>query len=75
MRRIPPLVTAEIIGWRQAYLLEWQRLPAIDGGGWAARICWVETDEHGAWYARGGSAIWYLFASASTAALASVAAC
>src|SRR5690349_19237599 len=54
MRRIPPIVTAEIIGWRQAYLLEWQRLPAMDGGGWGARICWVEQDEHGAWYARGG---------------------
>ncbi len=54
MRSIPPLVTAAIIGGREAYLLEWQRLPAMDGGGWGARICWVEQDEAGAWYARGG---------------------
>jgi len=54
MRKVPPLVVAETIGGREAYLLEWQRLPAMDGGGWGARICWVEQDEYGAWFARGG---------------------
>src|SRR5690348_9448073 len=54
MRKVPPIVAAEIIDWRPAYLLEWQKLPAVEGGGWGARIAWLELDEHGAWFARGG---------------------
>ena len=54
MRKVPPLVFAKVIDGRPAYLLEWQRLPAVQGGGWGARIVWVELDEAGAWFAKGG---------------------
>lgn len=53
-RRLAPQVTARILGGERAYLLGWERLPAGEGGGWGARICWVELTEEGAWFAKGG---------------------
>lgn len=41
-RRLARQVIADILGGERAYLLGWERLPAMEGGGWGARICWVE---------------------------------
>lgn len=54
MPRVPPIVSAAAVGGRPAYLLGWERLPVVEGGGWGARICWVEQTEDGAWLAKGG---------------------
>lgn len=54
MPHVPPVVHAETINGL-AYLLGWERLPVANGGGWAARIGWVETDNAGNWKLRGGS--------------------
>ncbi|MGI8333806.1 hypothetical protein ACRYCC_27980 [Actinomadura scrupuli] len=54
MPYVPPVVHAEHIDGL-AYLLGWERMPVADGGGWAARLGWVEIDDAGAWKLRGGS--------------------
>lgn len=53
-RRLAPQVTADTLDGERAYLLGWERLPAGDGSGWGARICWVELTDEGAWLVRGG---------------------
>lgn len=53
-RRLAPQVTARILNSERAYLLGWERLPASEGGGWGARIAWIELSEEGAWFAKGG---------------------
>lgn len=53
-RRLAPQVTADILEGQRAYLLGWERLPVADGGGWGARVCWVEIIDEGAWVVRGG---------------------
>jgi hypothetical protein len=52
-RRLAPQVTADILGGERAYLLGWQRMAAMEGGGWGARICWVEMTAEGAWLSKG----------------------
>jgi hypothetical protein len=55
MPRVPPAVHAELIGG-VAYLLGWERAPASEGGGWNARIGWVEyPDDSEAWVLKGST--------------------
>lgn len=52
--RLAPQVTADILDGARAYLLGWARMPVSEGGGWGARIAWIEPTEEGARITRGG---------------------